>query len=277
MTVLKRGNELDLDELFVLFEDHFANPEKPLAARPSSSSAPSGSKNRVWQPALPPTIPEDWPPVSSQSSEPANSELASGSEYELVEGDAPPRPSSSALSTMSDADHEWMVAHELSNSGPWTGPEHLLTGMGAPLSSPVYPTWFHPNHGLGLMGANHAPQPNFGSNPRPSTEFDSDHRLVVEEPPSRTASPTEFDADHASQVVNSPPPSPGSASTTESENEMQYDTAPSSPVSLTDSDYRSMGADLRLEGFQAVSDELKRNVKEPRHIFGATRYVLNAA
>jgi len=41
--------------------------------------------------------------------------------------------------------------------------------------------------------------------------------LAVEEPPSRPASPKEFDADDEYQVVDPPPPSPGTASLTESD------------------------------------------------------------
>jgi hypothetical protein len=177
----KRGD--DLDELFLLYEDHFAQPEESSAARPSSSSPPSVS-DPVWtdlkQPL--PSVPEGWSPVSSPDH-------------------APPNP------------------------GPSTESDHELAGMHAPLSSPVLSTWFHPDHEL--MGA-HAPQPNLGpSNPTPSTEFDSDHRLVAEEPLSRPASPTEFDADNEYQVVHLPPPS--------------------SPVSLKNPDRRSMGVGSLLK------------------------------
>ncbi|KAF8502842.1 hypothetical protein F5888DRAFT_1121437 [Russula emetica] len=76
------------------------------------------------------------------------------------------------------------------NPGPSTESDQLLEPdqlMDAPLSSPVHPTWFHPDNEL--LGA-HAPQPNTVPS-NPSTEFDSgnDDRLVVEEPPSPTKEP----------------------------------------------------------------------------------------
>jgi hypothetical protein len=75
------------------------------------------------------------------------------------------------------------------NPGPSTESDHLLTPIHAPLSSTVYPTWFHPdNELLGAHGSQpntaHAP-PNTGPS-NPSTEFDSDHRLAAGQPPSQT-------------------------------------------------------------------------------------------
>ena len=70
--------------------------------------------------------------------------------------------------------------------GPSTESDHSLTAMNAPVTvlSTIRPAWFHPDNKF--LGA-HAPQPNT----RPSTEFDSDLRLVVEEPPSPTKGSTE--------------------------------------------------------------------------------------
>ena len=210
----KRGNPLTRDELWQMylskFENHFANPDGPVHGWTD-----------VGQPL--PSIPEHPSPVSSPES-------LTGSEYESAEEgeDAPPwaGPSRPGPSTMPDADQKLVGAHALSSPGPSTESDHESTEVHAPLSSPVFPTWFHPDHGS--MGA-HAPQPNLGpSNPWPSTEFDSDHRFVVEEPPSRPASPTESDADHEYQVVHSPPSSPGLASPIESDDEM-VDVPPSSP------------------------------------------------
>jgi hypothetical protein len=117
------------------------------------------------------------------------------------------------------------------------------------------------------------------SNPGPlTTEFDFDHRLIVEEPPSRPASPTEFDADQEYQVVHPPAPSPGSASPTKPDYEM-VDVPPSSSVSSTNPERQSMGAGShsQLENLQAVSDALKGNAKESRHISGTARDVLDVA
>ena len=68
------------------------------------------------------------------------------------------------------------------NPGPSTGSDHLLAGMDAPLSSPVYPTWFHPDNQF--LGA-HSPRPNTGPS-NPSTEFNSENRLVGGQPPPLT-------------------------------------------------------------------------------------------
>jgi hypothetical protein len=222
----KRGGEFDewLEHLNQ-FENQFAKPKESSAARPSSSSPPSGPDHGqmdVQQP-LPASNPEGWSPVSSPD-------------------------------------------HALPIPGPSTESYHELTGAHAPLSSPVLSTWFHPDHGY--MGP-HAPQPNLGP--------DSDHRLVVEEPPSRPGSPTGFDADHDYQVVHppSPPPPPGSASATESDYEMVD--VPSSRVSLKNPDRRSMSVDSRLKNLQTVSNALNGKAKESRRISGTARDVLNAA
>jgi hypothetical protein len=203
------------------FDNHFAKPEEEsAAARPSSSSPPSGPDHEWTDVEQPPPS-----PVSSPYHTPPESLTGSESEYELVgDGeDAPPR------------------------TGPSTQSDHESTGVYAPPSSQVFPTWFHPD--AGSIGA-HAPQPNLGpSNIWPSTEFDSDHRHVVEEPPSRPASPTESDDE-------------------------MVDVPPSSSVSSIYPDRRSMGADSLLE---ADGDALKGNAKESRRISGTTRDVLNAA
>jgi hypothetical protein len=165
----KRGD--DLDDPFLVYEDYFAKPEESSAARPSSSSPPS-EPDHGWT--------DVRQPLSSILEEP---------------------------STMSDADHELVEAHALPNPGQSTESGHESTEVHAPLSSSVFPTWFHPDHAdYGLMDAHAASRPNSGpSNPRPSTEFDSDHtRLAVEEPPSRPASPTEIDADQEYEVVHPP-------------------------------------------------------------------------
>jgi hypothetical protein len=172
------------------------------------------------------------------------------------------RPSSP--STESDADYELVDAHALSNPGPSTESGHELPEVHAPPPTQLFTTWFHPDHAdYGLMG--HAPRPNLGpSNPRPSTESDSDHRPAVEEPPSIPASQTVFDAGQENQVVHPPPP-PGSALPKEFDDDMYIP------------DRRSMGADSRLENLQAVSDALKGNAKESRRMSGTARDAPNVA
>jgi hypothetical protein len=94
----------------------------------------------------------------------------------------PPVESSAAHESSSPAPLEMSVMNAPApNPGPLTESEHSLAGMDAPLSSPVYPAWFHPDNEL--LGA-HPPQPNTGPS-NPSTELDSGPRLVAEEPPPR--------------------------------------------------------------------------------------------
>jgi hypothetical protein len=126
------------------------------------------------------------------------------------------------------------------NPGPSTGSDHWLAGMNGPVSSPVHPGWFHPDNKL--LGPN--------AEPNPTIEFGSDHKLV-EEPPSRPASPTAPNADHEYEMVHPP---------TQSEFEM-VNVPPSSPVSSTNLGRRWM--DARLEN---VRDALKGNAKESRRI-----------
>lgn len=170
-----------IEELGEMYiEDYFTKPEESPAAHGSSSSAPSEPKSG-W------TVLDQ--PLGS-----------------IPEGHPEGSPASSPDRT-------------LPSSGSVTESGNDLVGMHAPLSSTVFPTWFHPVHAdHGLMGALPS-QPNLGSsNPRPSTE--SDTKLVVEEPPSRPASPTGPDANHEGQVAHPAPPWPRSASLTESDHEM---------------------------------------------------------
>ena len=75
------------------------------------------------------------------------------------------------------------------NPGPSTESGYEAMKVDAPLSAPVFPTWFHPDHAdYGLMKA-HASLPKSGP-PNPSTESDSGQRLVVEEPSSSTKGPS---------------------------------------------------------------------------------------
>jgi hypothetical protein len=181
ITLGKRGD--DLNELIVTFEDHFAKPEESSVARPSSSSPPSGPDHGWTDVEKPlPSNPEMPSPVSSPDH-------------------APPNPS-----TMPDADHELVGAHEPPNPGASTESDQEPTAVHALLSSPVFPAWFLTDHGY---KGPHAPTPD--------SWFDSDHRLVVEEPPSRPASPTESGVYYEHPP---PPPSPRSASPMESDHEM---------------------------------------------------------
>lgn len=230
----KRGDELDAWDTFLVLENYFSKSESI-----SAPSAPKDGWTNVGQPLQPiPEGPEEWSPMSSPGHESSNPESLTGSGYELMEGDAPPRASSLAWSTMSDAVPELAGEHAPPNPGLSTESGHLLTGVDAPLSTSVFPTWFHPDHAdYGLMGT-HASRPNLGpSDPRPSTKSDSDHRLVVEEPPSIPALPKEFDTDHESEGVHPPP----RLSNSESDHEILY-TAPSSSVSSINSGRRSKGA-----------------------------------
>ena len=187
----KRGNDLE-DDLWLkylsLFDNHFTLPEDSAAAHPSSSSPPSGPDHESTDSDVekpPPSVPEK-PPQSPES--------LTESEYEMVEKeDVPPWTGGSskpASSTMSNADQESVGAHALPS-------DHESTEVHGPLLNSVFPTWFHPDHGS--IGADAPLEPNLG----PSTESDSDHGFLVEEPPSRPASPTE--SDHDSEAVDVPP------------------------------------------------------------------------
>ena len=232
ITLGKRGD--DLNKLFSMFEDHFTKPESS-AARPSLSSPPSGPDHGWTNVEKPlPSIPEKPSPVSSPDNAPPNPESLTEPGHELVGGDAPPGPSRPASSTMSDADHELVGAHEPPNPGLSTESDHQSTAVHAPLSTPVFPTWFLTDHGY--MGP-HAPKPDLGS--------DSDHRFVVEEPPSSHEYMDEY------QMVHPPPTSPRSALPIESDHEM-VDVPPSSSVSSTNHKRQSMGAHSRLENLQAM-------------------------
>jgi hypothetical protein len=266
----KRADELE--KMFLMDEGYIDRLKESLNARPSSSSRPSGP-NQGWTDVEKPlpSIPEKPSPISSPGSdlEPPSPESLTKSGYDLMEGDGPSRTSSLGSWTMSDADHELVGEHALPNTGSSTESSHGSTEVHAPLSSPVFPTWFHPDPGL--MDPVHAPQPNLGpSNLRPSTELDPDHKLVVGEPPS-----TESDVDREYRMVHPTLSSSDSASLADSDHEMAG-VSPSSPALSTNPNRRSMGADTRLKNFQVVSGALKRNAKESRHISGTARDLLNA-
>lgn len=209
-TLGKRGDPIN--KLVVVLEDHFSDPGSSVA-RPSSSS-PLGPERELMDVDQPETPPKMSSPESLDS------------EYELMSVEKNGVGAlSPAWSMMSDTDPELVGAHALTNPGPSTESNHILTDMGAPLSITMYPTWFHPDHGL--MEA-HAPQPNLGPNSRPSTEADSDHRLVAEEPPSVPGSPTGFDEDYE-QAHPLPPSGPGSSSGFDEDYEHQAHPLSSSP------------------------------------------------
>ena len=203
------------------FADYFTKPEESEAARPLSSSPPSGPDHGRTDAEQPlPSNPENPSPVSGPES------LTESSPDSLTE---------SSSESLTESGYESMEESDASSAGPSrlassTVSNHEWTGVHAPLSSPVFPMWFHPDRAdYGLMGA-HASRPIGPLNQRPSTEFDSDNMLVVEEPPSRPGTPTVSDADHEYQVVHPPLPSQGSVSPIESDHEM-LDVPPSwSPV-----------------------------------------------
>ena len=188
ITMLDKRGGGEFEPWLKLLEGHFEKKVESSVARPSSSSPPSGTDHE-WTDVeqFLPSNPGEPSPVSKvgQDHAPPSPGSLTESGYELIEGDAQPGPSS--------PDHELTGAHALPNSGRPTEPGHDLTEGHAPLSSPVLSTWFDPDHGL-TGAATHPPMPYLGPSffKQPSTESD---RLVVEEPPSRPASPREFDAD----------------------------------------------------------------------------------
>ena len=139
------------------------------------------------------------------------------------------------------------------NPGPSTESGHLLTPMRAPQSSTVYPEWFHSDNEL--LGAP-VSQPNAAHAPQktgPSTGFDFAHTLVAEQSPSQTK-----------------------GLSTNLEIEM-VDFPPSSPVSSTDPNRKSMSADFPLNNLQTDSDALKGQAKESRRNPVTDRDVGNVA
>ncbi len=121
---------------------------------------------------------ENWfaKPEESSAARPSSSSPPSKSDHERVDVKQPQPPIPEGRLPVSD---------------------DALTGMHAPLSSPVLPTWIPMDHGLTGV---HAPQPNLGP---------SGH-MEVKEPPSRTTSSlSEFDE---YQVVRPQSPPPSSAS-----------------------------------------------------------------
>ena len=211
-------------------EDYFTKPGESSAAHGSSSLAPSEPKygwTDLNQPLA--SIPEDHP-----------------------EGHPEGYP------------EEWSPASSpdrtLPSPGSVTESGHDLAGMHAPLSSPVFPTWFHPVHADHRLMWAHPSRLNLGLDSVDGLGFD-DPKLVVEEPPSGPASPTGPDADHEGQVAHPAPPWPHSASLSDSDHEI-VDVSPSISVSSTNPYRRLMGADSRLENLPVVSGALKDYVKE---------------
>ena len=127
---------------------------------------------------------------------------------------------------------------------PNTQSAQLLTGMHAPLSSPVLPIWFDTDNEL--LKEAHASPPNTGLS-NPSTE-----RLLAEQPPS----PKE--------------------SSTVSDFEMVYP-PPSGSESSTDLNRESMSADTQSGNLQTDSHALKGQAKVTRRNLGTAMDVENAA
>ena len=126
------------------------------------------------------------------------------------------------------------------NPGPSTQPPYVMnTGLKGPLSSSMFPKWFHSDNAILDV---------HGSQPIPA---DSGHRAVTEEPPSPTrGSPT------------------GSEASFES-----VGGSPSGSVSSTDPSRESMSADPSLEDIQTDNDSLKDRTRESRRNSGTSEDV----
>ena len=212
-----------LDELWLhIFGDpgdDFAKPESSSAARPSSSSLPSGPADGwtdVKQPL--PSIPEEPPPVSSPDHAPLSSDVLDelwlhifgdpGAHFVKPESSSATRPSSSSLP-----------------SGPadgWTDVKQPLPPIPeepSPVSSP-----------------DHAP-------PSPGSLTESGNELMKGDAPpgpSGPASSIMSSADHELMGADALP-NPGPS--TDSNPEMMDVPPVSSPVSSTNPDRQSMGVD----------------------------------
>jgi hypothetical protein len=94
-----------------------------------------------------------------------------------------PRPSSSSSSSRPSGPAP-AHAQQPNSAGPSTESDYESTKVDAPLSTTVFPTWFHPVHAdYGMMGA-HPSLPKLGPPGPALKESDSGQKLVVEEPPS---------------------------------------------------------------------------------------------
>ena len=120
------------------------------------------------------------------------------------------------------------------NPGPSTESTHFLTGMNTPLSTPVHPEYFNPDNQL--LGT-HASRPNTGT-PNPSTEFNSAHMLVEEEPPSPIKGSSKKFGSAYRLVAGEPSSSIKGPSTVE-----MVDVQPSNPVKSTDPNRKSMSSE----------------------------------
>ena len=121
------------------------------------------------------------------------------------------------------------------NPGPSTESTHFLTGMNTPLSTPVYPEYFHPDNKV--LGT-HASRPNTGT-PNPPTKFNSAHRLVVEEPPPPPIKGSSRKFGSANRLVAGEPSSLIKGSSTAEMADIQ----PSNPVKSTDPNRKSMNSE----------------------------------
>ncbi len=156
-------------------------------------------------------------------------------------------------------------------TNPATSTESDRESMGwhGPLSSPVLENWFDPYRAS--MGA-HAPRPN----PGPQTEFGSDNRLVVSEPPS----PTEFDSNDG---LVPPPGSPKGLEMTEpsswgwsqpgldSGHEFEVAHPPPGAASSTESE------NTPPEMFKLSAMDRRASKAKDSHFSGTSRDVVNAA
>ena len=144
---------------------------------------------------------------------------------------AKPKESSAAHGSSSSTSLEPGDVKPNAINDPAQNPEespHLLTGVHAPLTGQVNPTYFHPDNEL--LGA-HAETPTM------PTDLGSDHTVVVE-PSSPTKGPStepDFEMVHGPQLIPI-------SSSTESGFEM-VDMPPSGQASSTDSNRESMSAD----------------------------------
>ena len=126
------------------------------------------------------------------------------------------------------------------NPGPSTQPPYVMnTGLKGPLSSSMFPKWFHSDNMILDV---------HGSQPIPA---DSGHRAVTEEPSSPTReSPT--GSESSFELVGG---------------------SPSGSVSSTDPSRESMSADPSLENIHTDSDSLKGRTRESRRNSGTAEDV----
>ena len=227
------------------YKSHFfAKPGSSPATRPSSSLPPSGSADGSMDVEQPlPSIPEEPLPVSSPDHAPPSTGDGLNEMWLKLFGDpgdhfAKPESSSAARPSSRPTDGWTDVSQPLptipEEPSPVSSPDHAPPSTGDGLNEMWLKLFGHPEEPSPVPSPEHVP-PSSGS----LTESGNELMKGVTPPgPSDQALSTMSSADH--ELMDHALPNPGPS--TESNHETM-DVPLSSPVSLTNPDPQSMGAD----------------------------------